>query len=419
MRRWLALSIALAGGMPVLAAPPAMGWRDAYQSSPRASLTEAQFRELVERMKIPPPIAEKIKPQPVTGTLRYRIAVSAAGNSVRLRFSNEEGTAPVVISAASVGLAGDGFDAGGGGLIPVTFSGRKGIAIPAGAPVVSDPIAIGVANGSQVLVSYKVEGTLLLDGNGGSPVALAPGDQTMATHMSETRLTTGRPELTGISVATVRKTGVVVALGDSITDGNRPSLTALHSWPEELAHRLAGGDSAVVNAGIAGNRVLANGMGLAALTRLDRDVLRIEGLSHIILLEGTNDIGMSGASSFGANPALAPEDLIAGYRQIIARAHDRGVTVIIGTITPFGGSMSHFSPEHESLRQAVNRWIRSSGEPDGVIDFDAALRDPAQPAQLRADYDSGDHLHPNEAGSKAMGDAVPLAIFRKRGASPE
>jgi lysophospholipase L1-like esterase len=214
----------------------------------------------------------------------------------------------------------------------------------------------------------------------------------------------------------VRDTHLIVALGDSITDGNRLSLTALHSWPEELSRRLAARgsstDYAMVNAGIAGNRLLASGFGgIAALARLDRDALALDGITHLVVLEGTNDIGMSGHSSFGDNPAISAEEIIGGYRQIMARAHDRGVKVILGTILPFGGSASHDTPGHEQLREAVNTWIRTSREPDGMVDFDKALRDPAHPLQLRSDYDSGDHLHPNEAGSKAMGEAVDLSMF--------
>ena len=152
-------------------------------------------------------------------------------------------------------------------------------------------------------------------------------------------------------------------------------------------------------------------MGVSALARLDRDVLRIDGLTHIIVLEGTNDIGMSGPSPMGNNPRLTSGELIAGYRQILARAHARGVRVVFGTITPAGGSMSHSSPEKDALRKAVNQWIQTSGEPDGIVDFDAATRNPANPDQLLPAFDSGDHLHPNEAGQKAMGDAVDLALF--------
>lgn len=406
---------ALAASMPALADKPATAWREVFQSSPRAGLDEAKFNDLMARIKIPPAIAEKMRPHPATGTVRYRIRVSAAGERVRLRFSNEEGTAPLTLTAASVGLAGKDFDAGAGKLVRVRFAGNQSVTIPVGAPFISDPIDLGVKAGSDLLVSYKVEGPLLLDGNGGNAVAIAPGDQTMTSHMEEATTMTGRPELSAVSVLTDANRKVVVALGDSITDGNRPAIDAMHSWPEELARRLSRYPSktsyAVVNAGIAGNQVLTKGMGLSALARLDRDALRIAGISHLLVLEGTNDIGMSGHSAFGENPNITPDNLIAGYRQIIARAHEHGVKVFLGTILPFGGSVTHSSPERENLRLAVNGWIRTAREADGVIDFDAAIRDPEKPAQMRKEFDSGDHLHPNEAGSKAMGDVIPLSIF--------
>ena len=161
-----------------------------------------------------------------------------------------------------------------------------------------------------------------------------------------------------------------------------------------------------------GNRLLTPGWGPAALARLDRDALRIDGISHLILLEGINDIGMSGASPWGNNPVLSPAQLIAAYQQIIARAHARGVKVFIGTLTPNAGSISHSSPDKDAIRAAVNVWIRTAREADGVIDFDAMLRDPAATDRFLAAYDSGDHLHPSEAGYIAMGNGIDLGLFK-------
>ena len=200
----------------------------------------------------------------------------------------------------------------------------------------------------------------------------------------------------------------------SITDGNRGEIGALHGWPEQLARRLAAarkGRYTVVNAGIGGNRLLAPGWGDAGLARLDRDALRIEGISHLILLEGTNDIGMSGKGPFGDNPELSADELIRGYRQVIARAHARGVKVILGTLTPAGGSPSHSSPAKDAIREAVNRWIRTAGEADGYIDFDKVTGDPAAPGTLRNDYDFGDRLHPSDAGYMAMANGIDLSLF--------
>lgn len=165
-----------------------------------------------------------------------------------------------------------------------------------------------------------------------------------------------------------------------------------------------------MNAGISGNRLLNRGWGGAGLARLDRDVLRIEGVSHLILLEGINDINMSGASPFGTNPDISAEELLTGYRQVIARAHARGIKVYIGTLTP-APTDEFFTPAKVATRNAVNRWIRTSGEPDGVIDFEAMVRDPAAPTRFKAEFDSGDHLHPSDRGYIAMGDGIDLRLF--------
>jgi lysophospholipase L1-like esterase len=397
-------------------------WREAYQSSPAATdiTTDAEFQAFAEKLKIPPNIAERVRPKHVSGTVRYSLVVSAGGPQLRLRISNEVGRTPLYLTAVSVGLAGTAFDAVPGSIKGVTFSGSRSVAIPPGAPMLSDPVNVRVASGAAVLVSLHGPEEFILTGNGGTALAVAPGDQTMAEQLNTWTPMSGRPIVTGISVLASAATSVVVAMGDSITDGNRSDRGALHSWPEQLSHRLTakGGPIryAVVNAGIAGNRLLQPGvvteMGISALARLDRDVLRIDGLSHIVLLEGTNDIGMSGHTLFGDNPDLTVDDLVIGYRQIIARAHARHVKVIIATILPFGGSISHSSPDKEKLRQLINSWIRASGEPDGVVDFDAVMHDPADPSRMQMQFDSGDHLHPNEAGSRAMGDAIDLSLFR-------
>lgn len=396
-------------------------WRETYQSSPAATnlTTDAEFDAFAKRLNMPPQIAARVRPKHVTGTIRYRLAISIGGRQVRLRLSNEAGVKPLLLSSVSLGLASASFDVLPGSLKRVTFGGRPGIVIPAGAPAVSDPVDLTVPAAAHLLVSLTGPENFVLTGNGGTALAVAAGDQTMSQNFGSATRMAGRPIVSGIAVLAPVRTKVIAALGDSITDGNRPDPAMLHAWPEQLARRLAArrgtAHHAVVNAGISGNRLLASAliaeMGISGVARLDRDALRIDGLSHIVVLEGINDIGASGRSLFGDNPAVTADELIAGYRQVIARAHLRGAKAVIGTITPFGGSMSHGSPDKEQTRQAVNAWIRTSGEPDGVIDFDLAIRDPAQPTRMQAAYDSGDHLHPNEAGQKAMGDAANLALF--------
>lgn len=393
-------------------------WRDAFQSSPAHydPLAPEFVKLLIEKFKMTPAMIEQMRPYTASGTQRVRIAVTAQGAQIRIRVSNEEGAEPLVLTSASVGLAATDYASKTDTLKALTFGGSRRVTVPAGAPVLSDPVALPVAPGTELIVSTYTAGTFKLDPLGGDTIMVAAGDQTLKTELAAAAPMQGRPAVTGVAVLSNASQRVIATLGDSITDGNRASLTDMRSWPEELAHRLAarqgGGSYAVVNAGIGGNRVLGSGWGPSALARLDRDVLRIDGLSHLVVLEGTNDIGMSGRTVFGNHPVVKPEDLIAGYRQIIARSHARGVQVLFGTIMPFGTSMTHYSPENERTRQAVNQWIRTSREPDGVIDFDQIARDPARPVNMRAEFGSEDGLHPGAAGYKAMGDAIDLSLFQ-------
>lgn len=393
-------------------------WREAFQSSPASydAPSEAFLRFAEEHWNVNgDQLRRDLTPQPVKGTVRYRVTVQAQGQQLRVRLSNEEGAAPLQIGGASVGLAGDGFAVRSGTLRPLTFSGAAGTQIPAGAPLLSDAVDLAVKPGTELVVSIDLTSPMMNEGRGGAGFAVASGGQAMRPVLDGAAMMTGRPLVSGVSVSSDKAPRVVVAFGDSITDGNRVQTGALHGWPEVLAKRLAarkGGQRyTVVNAGIAGNRVLSTGWGAAALARFDRDVLRIDGLSHVIMLEGINDINFSGKSPFGDNPELAAADLIAGYRQIIARAHARGVKVYLATLTPNPGDALTSTPAKRALRDDVNRWIRTSGEPDAVIDFDATVRDPARPEQFLSANDSGDHLHPSDAGHRAMGEGIDLKLF--------
>ena len=393
-------------------------WRDGFQSSPATyePPTDDFVRFAAAQSKFSPEsIRAGWSPQPVSGTIRYRVMIDGAGSQIRIRLSNEEGKVAVRLEAASVGFADTGFSARAGTLQALTFGGAANIAIPAGAPVVSDPVRIIVRPGTELVISAALASPMANESRGGAGFALAPGNQALRPVLDQPRQMTGRPLVSGISVLSTPARRVIVAFGDSITDGSRSTTSVLHGWPEELARRLAArkGRSAysVINAGISGNRILAPGWGAAALARLDRDALRIDGISHLILLEGINDIGMAGKSAFADNPAISADDLIAGYRQIIARSHARGVKVYVGTLTPNGGSATHSSPAKDAIREAVNRWIRSSGEADAVIDFEAITRAPGAPTGFDPKLDSGDHLHPNNDGQKAMGDGIDLHLF--------
>ncbi|CAN5301666.1 SGNH/GDSL hydrolase family protein [soil metagenome] len=349
-------------------------------------------------------------------TLVQVVRLSAGGRRLRLRLSNAYGSAPLQIGAVRVAL----LDAGGlaTGDRAVTFSGAPTVTIPVGAPLLSDAIDLKTGPLAKLRVAIYLPGKVALCtchmSGGETALVSPPGDYTQRPIPPTAGKSpkTFRAFLTGVEVQGAMKGPVIVAFGDSITEGYLSTNDADRRWPDRLAERLAArGHAAVVNAGIGGNRILADGsvpiFGVSALARFDRDALAIPGATHLILLEGVNDIG-----SAGATPPTA-QALIAGFRQMIVRAHDRGLKVIGGTILPYEGA-NYFKPVGEAVRQAVNAWIRAGGEFDGVIDFDAAIRDPANPSRMRAELQSGDWLHPNDAGYRVMGDAVNLKLFAGR-----
>ncbi|HVZ24320.1 MAG TPA: SGNH/GDSL hydrolase family protein [Vicinamibacterales bacterium] len=354
-------------------------------------------------------------------TLRQVVHTTIGGTRVRVVFSNEFGTTPVEIGTAHVALR-----AMEGAIVPssdrtLMFSGRAGFQIPPGAIAVSDPVQLAVPEGSDLVVDLYLPGEV---GSSASPLTMHGGaNQTI--YVSTTGNHAGEPSLAGatvnrswyllshVDVDAPAQTSAVVTFGDSITDGTRSTPDTNSRWPDELARRLearhGGHRFAVLNAGIAGNQVLGDGFpgaGVNALSRFERDVLALPGVSHVIVMEAINDIGLA-----RANPTPSADDLIAGHKQLIARAHDRGLKIYGATLTPFEGA-AYYSPEGEAKREAVNNWIRTSGAYDGVVDFDKVIRDPAAPTKFLPQFDSGDHLHPNDAGYKAMGDAVDLGLFK-------
>jgi lysophospholipase L1-like esterase len=357
-------------------------------------------------------------PTNLNGTVRYRVRISQGGTQVRLRFSNEYSDKPLTITAVTVGLAATDLDARPGSLKSVTFSDRTSITIPAGAPALSDAIPLQVSSLADLIVSAHVDGlpvNLCPDNMPASDqVAVANADATRDEHLTNAKCTfLTRPVVSAIHTLAAGARKVVVTLGDSITDGQVNPTTGDRGWPGVLSRRLQGAQVSVVNAGISGNRLLQSMpmFGAPALSRFDRDVLAVPGLTHIVLLEGINDIGTSGPGGmFGDTPLVEPKDLISAYLQLIARAHEQGVKVIGATILPFEGAM-YYSKEKEAIRTTVNQWIRTSKKFDGVVDFDAALRDPTNPGKLKAEYDSNEQLHPSAAGSIKMGESIDLKLF--------
>ncbi|HWU76174.1 MAG TPA: SGNH/GDSL hydrolase family protein [Rhodanobacter sp.] len=345
-------------------------------------------------------------------TLRQTVMVTHAGQQLRLRFSNLFGAGPLTIGEVTVMPAGQPQQQR-----KVSFDHHDNVTVPAGAPVLSDAVAMPVKAQEVLEVSiYLPERTLLstihADELNHTTIS-TPGDFTSSASFEVAADTPLRPFLSGIDVLPSTPTKVVVAFGDSITDTHCKIGVELCRWSDVLAARLqaAGKNYAVANEAISGNRVLLDGYGPGALARFDRDVLAVPGVTHLVVLEGINDIGNSGGDRFGIpQPVISAQSLIAGYQQIIARAHEHGIKVIGCTMTPFAGA-GYYSPEKERVRKAVNDWIRHAGAFDGVVDFASVVRDPNHPDRLLPSLDRGGHLHPNGAGQRAMGKAIDLDLF--------
>jgi lysophospholipase L1-like esterase len=355
---------------------------------------------------------EILSSDPANVTIRQLVRVSAAGKRIRLRFSNEGGSDALPLGAVHVGLAGPDGSVVAGSDRAVSFDRRNTIIIPAGAPLLTDSIDLPVKALDRLVISIHVPGAVSRTGHTLLHyIAGTPGDHTAAAQLPAQKLGRLTALVTQVDVDTTTAHSVVVCLGDSITDGATSTTNAFRSYPDRLAERLApAGKWAVVNAGIGGNKLLRYGTGPNALARLDRDAFGVPGVKAIILLEGINDIGR-GFQTTGVQDPVTAEALIAAYRQIIQRAHDQGIRVIGATLTPYQGA-GYASPAGEEARQALNKFILTSGEFDAVVDFAAATGDKANPLAFAAEYNIRDKLHPNDAGYKAMADAVNLSLFK-------
>jgi lysophospholipase L1-like esterase len=349
-------------------------------------------------------------------TVRQIVHVSIGGTKVRIRLSNEFGIKPVLIGAASVALAGGGSDIASGSLRPLTFGGSKSIILPPGAPALSDPVELSVAPLADIAVSLYLPaatdlGTVHTTGLQTAFVSGA-GDFTATSDFPTVDRFANRFFLAGVMVEPNSPARAIVAFGDSITDGTNSTVNGNSRWPDVLARRLkeAAAPVAVLNEGIAGNRVLSDAAGVNALARFERDVLGQPGVSHVVIFLGINDIGFPGSAAEPNGIVRTADEIIAGYKQLIERARLRSIKVIGAPLAPFENA-AYFTPEKEVKRLAVNNWIRTSGAFDGLIDFERVIADPAHPAAIAAAYDSGDHLHPNDAGYKAMGESIDLKLF--------
>lgn len=365
-------------------------------------------------------------------TLRLTAHTSVGASRVRVRLTNLFGTKPLTIGAAHIALRGANAEIQGGSDRVLTFSGQTAIAIPKGAVIVSDPVDLPVPAAGDLAVSvWLPEDTGPVTYHAGVPktsYVSTTGNHTADIFLPVASTTTTLPILSDIEVLLPTSVGAIVCLGDSITQGLRSTTDQDNRWSDFLAFRLLTAPAgsilsqistsavrgmAVVNEGISGNRLLHDIAGPNLVARFDTDVLVKVGVSHVIVLIGINDISNNGTDdarqrTSDPNNFLVTSDFVAAYRQLITRAHDRGIKIIAGTITPRTANTA----EMEAIRQGVNRYIRTSGEFDGGVDFDAAIRDPNNPAIIFAPFDSGDGLHPSDAGYQAMGNAIDLSLFK-------
>jgi lysophospholipase L1-like esterase len=358
-------------------------------------------------------------------TIRDIVHTSSGGNTLRVRLSNAYGKSSVTIGAAHIALRDKTSAIVAASDRALTFGGRPFATIPADATVLSDPVKLDVPALSDVAISLFLPKPTTGAGihYGAQQTSyIGAGDLTGSTAFPETATVTSWVFLTTLEVAAPEPAATVVAFGDSITDGAKSTVDANRRWPNVLAERLAGQKGAsefgVMDEGIGGNRILHDPadnirFGVNGLARFTRDVIAQPGVRYVIILEGINDIGHPGQSA-PENETVSAEDLTTALKQMVERAHEKGIKVFGATLTPFKGTTipGYYTPEKDAKRKAVNEFIRTSGVFDGVIDFDKATRDPSDPDRMKAAYDGGDHLHPGDAGYRAMGEAIDLSMFR-------
>ena len=407
------LALSVGSLLPAQTPEPAQShWVGTWGASPSPQLSD------VAQMK-------KAKLTFENQTLREIVHVSIGGSLVRVRLSNAYGKEAVEIGAAHIALRRKNAAIAASSDHVLTFSGRSTITIPPNALVLSDAIPLDIAPLSDLTISIFLPKSTLGAGihySAQQTNYVAAGDLTAAPDMANASTLGSWVFLTGVDIAAPETASTLVAFGDSITDGARSADDTNHRWPNFLADRLLRRTGAtpigVLDEGIGGNRILHDpnsniAFGVSALARFDRDVLAQPGVKYVIVLEGINDLGHAGPNLF-PNEEVSAEDIIAGLKQLIDRAHEKGLRIYGGTLTPFVGTPfpGYFSEAKEVKRKAVNAWIRTSGAFDAVIDFDKAVQDPARPDHIAPAFDSGDHLHPKDEGYKAMAECIDLGLFR-------
>ena len=361
-------------------------------------------------------------------TIRQIVRVSAGGTRVRVRFTNEYGTKALRIGAAHIALADAAGNVQAGSDRVVSFAGKPDVTIPPGAPFLSDPVDLPTkALGTLSISVYVPEdtGPCTCHQLGMQPAYVSDTGDFTAQAFAPKQTIASRAFISEVDVEASAPAKVIAILGDSITDGAGSTANTNRRWPDLFAERLAARDKGkawgIANLGISGNRVLADGAGQSALARFDRDILAVPGVAYAIVFLGVNDLGLSwgqftgpAAEFFKNQPKSAKatsETMIAAYRQLIERAHSRGIKIYGATIAPYEGAF-YWSDEGEAVRQDINKWIRTGSAFDAVLDFDAAFRDPAKPTQMATPLQAGDHLHGSDAGYEAVAKSIDLKLFK-------
>jgi len=394
---------------PLLAKPEAKKWVGTWASAP---LLDGHAKNAEELLTAGTQSG---------ATLREVVHVSIGGETVRVRFSNLYGTSPLVIGAVEIAQTLKGVAIVPGTGKAVTFNGQPSVSIPAGALAVSDPTPFKLAPLSDLTVSFFLPnptGPVTEHQLGNATSYHVTGNVVSSASLESPITATSWYYLNGVDTLAAADAGAVITIGDSITDGTKSTIDTNHRWPDELARRLQADPKyrnlSVLNEGISGNKILLDGAGPNALARFDRDVIAQSGAKYLLILEGINDIGrLHGTPDAG----LTAADLISALNQMVVRAHDHGIAVIGCTLTPYHGA-GYYTENGEAIRKAVNDWIRTGGALDGFVDFEAAVRDPNHPDTYLPSVDPGDHLHPNDAGYKAMGDAIDLKLFTLKPKQP-